>query len=368
MRLQLAIFALLMIACSHAAIAQADEGRWSGSIEGRGNYFWERSTRVVVPEVKATVVSPNGVRVGAGYLLDAITSASIASGVSEDEAGTEYRHGIGLEVGKEFDLGSTQLDVALNGVYSTENDYKSLVYGLSTSLLLDEKNTKLTLSATHVQDDIESNADPMFAGELSGMSLGAGFEQLIGPSLVFSLSYQFGYLQGFLGNPYRYAKFADGAPRRESHPDTRYRHSVTSRLAWHLPSDAIDTSIHLLYTVYADSWDIAALSPELRVYQMVTRDFLLRPRYRFYIQSKAWFQTEGVYPAGWDDAFTGDPKMAELTTHTLGLAVEYRLSFLADTFLDFASAASLDIGFDRYWSTSTFGNGVMATAGGRLEF
>ena len=65
---------------------------------------------------------------------------------------------------------------------------------------------------------------------------------------------------------------------------------------------------------------------------------------------------------------TGDPKMTEFHTHTLGVSLEYRLSWLGGTVFDFARNTWLDIAIDRYWSTTVFGDGVIATAGGRLEF
>jgi len=365
-RLRIAAFALGSI-CMVASTARADEttGKWSGSIEGRGNYFWERSTRVVVPEVKATVSAPNGIHVGAGYLLDAITSASISAGAASDDLATEYRHGVSAEAGEAFELGGEQLDLTLNAVYSSENDYKSLVVGLDSSLAIDDKDTTLSLSATGVNDAIKSNADPSFDGRLKGFTLGAGLTQVLTPVLVLTLGYQFGYLDGFLGNPYRRALSAGHAPEREAPPETRLRHSVSSRLAWFIP--ASDTGIHLLYTTYADSWDIAALAPELRIYQQITHDLLLRPRYRFYVQTKASFQRDR-YPAGWTGPTTADPKLTGLTTHTIGLTVEYRLGFLANSVFDFARDAWLDIGIDRYLSTSSFGNGVAGSVGGRLEF
>jgi hypothetical protein len=352
--------------------ARADEstGTWSGSVEGRGNYYWERSTRVVVPDVKAKVVSPGGVRIGVGYLLDAITSASIAAAVTADQVKTELRHGIHAEVGKELELGSAQLDLGLNGSYSTENDYKSFMVGLLSSLSWNEKNSKLTLTASRVQDRVLSNIDQTFNRPLSGFTLGPSFEQVLSPVLVLTVGYQFGYLQGFLGNPYRRAAFSSNAPKREAPPETRFRHAVTGRLAWHLPRS--NTSLHLMYTAYGDSWDIAAISPELRVYQQIGADLMLRPRYRFYVQSDAYFAPpkSGKYPVGYgaNSPTTNDPKLVALRTHTAGLALEYRLSFLATTVFDFAKDAWLDIGFDRYWSTSSFGNGIIGTAGGRLTF
>ncbi|MFT5353063.1 MAG: hypothetical protein ACI9KE_000260, partial [Polyangiales bacterium] len=66
--------------------AQADRasGTWTGDLQLRGNYYWERSTRVVAPSLSAGIVSPDGVRVGGEYLVDSITSASQAAGVLED--------------------------------------------------------------------------------------------------------------------------------------------------------------------------------------------------------------------------------------------------------------------------------------------
>ena len=90
--------------------AQADEvtGTWSASVEGRGNYYWETSTRVLVPAVQVRADSPGGLHLGAGYLVDVITSASIAqTGGGSDTEFTELRHGVNALVGQTFDLGSS---------------------------------------------------------------------------------------------------------------------------------------------------------------------------------------------------------------------------------------------------------------------
>jgi hypothetical protein len=322
----------------------------------------------VVPEIKARVISPNGVRIGAGYLVDAITSASIAAAATSDQVRTELRHGVHADVGKELDFGDKQLDLTLLGAFSLENDYRSIIYGLRTSLAWAERASKLSLTASRVQDRVLSNADRSFDRPLSGVTVGPSFEQVLAPVLVLTVSYQFGYLQGYLGNPYRRAAFASHAPEREDPPETRLRHTASARLAWYLSGTR--TALHLIYTTYADSWDIAALSPELRVYQELGRDLLLRPRYRLYLQSAASFAppASGKYAAGYMGPTTNDPKLAALRTHTIGLAVEYRLGFLATTVFDFAKNAWLDIGFDRYLSNSSFGNGIIGTAGAILPF
>jgi len=364
------VLVLCGVASPQRAAADDAPGTWSGSLEGRGNYFWERSTRVVVPEAKVALTAPNGIRMHAEYLVDVISSASIGQGVSADGVLTELRHGVGAGVGKELDLTDTQLDLAVHGTYSTENDYTSFMYGLDTALSLDQRTTKLTLGLTRVDDDIEANNDPTFSGKLHGTTVALGLERVVNESIVLSVGYQLAYLEGFLGNPYRRVVHEQGAPLREAPPDTRLRHNATARAAFAL--SATHSALHLLYRAYIDSWDVAALTPEVRFYQQIGAALRARLRYRFYTQTRASFAEEdGRYPMSattYVGPTTNDPKLLALHTHTFGLMLEYDMTFLANTVLDFASSAVLDIGVDRYLSSSSFGNGVVGSVGGRLPF
>ncbi|HFE45012.1 MAG TPA: hypothetical protein ENJ18_05885, partial [Nannocystis exedens] len=63
----------------------------------RGNYYREQSTRILAPEVMLTKDLPDErLTVGVGYLLDAVSSASIAAGAAAATGGdsvfTEMRH------------------------------------------------------------------------------------------------------------------------------------------------------------------------------------------------------------------------------------------------------------------------------------
>lgn len=361
---------LLLCALGLTASARADEasGSWTGELEGRANYYWERSTRVVVPEGRLQLEAPNGIRMYGEYLVDVISSASIGQGVDEDGVITELRHGVGVGVGKELDFDSSQLDLSIHGVYSSENDYTSWIYGLDTALSFAERNTKLSLGITRVSDDIQANNDPTFSGELDGVTVSFGVEQLLGPRVTFTLGYQLAYLEGFLGNAYRRVLFESGAPSREDPPEKRVRHNLTGRIAVALPTG---TAVHLLNRGYIDSWEMAAVTPELRVYQELGSSSLVRVRYRFYAQSAAEFARRGPYPGSSDNHSvdtTNDPKLLAMRSHTLGLAFEQRLSFFAGSVFDFAQQAWLDIMIDRYWSNTSFGNGIIGTAGARLPF
>src|SRR5690349_5157370 len=90
--------------------ADAVSGTFTGNVALRGNYYWERSTRVVAPAITAGMETPQGIRMDATYLIDAITSASVATGVQSDHPFTEKRHDFQAGAAYEFNFGRRQLD------------------------------------------------------------------------------------------------------------------------------------------------------------------------------------------------------------------------------------------------------------------
>lgn len=360
------------------ARADGSSGTWTGDIELRGNYYWERSTRVVAPELTANAESPDGVRVHANYLVDTITSASVAAGALTDNRFTEIRHDLTLGTGYELDLDGAQLDLTLNGRYGYEPDYTSTGVTLGGALSLNERTTIFRLGATYVHDvvgkklrganrseDGRDLSDRGTQGELDALVLNLGLEQVLTPRLVLTLGYDLGVAHGYQHNPYRRV-VVDGTPVDELHPSDRTRHNGHARLAWYIPESG--TAIQALYRAYLDSWDIAALTPEARVYQEIGDLVMLRLRYRYYTQTRAFFQRpDGSYTAE-DEHFTDDPKMSEFDSHLLGTMLLVHLEFLDQTPLDFAWQATLEFTFEYNWSSSAYGDGIIAQAALRLPF
>ena len=94
----------------------------------RGAYYREASTRVIQPMVELQREAPGtGVDVAAHFLVDAITSASIAAGTAVDNVFTEIRDEVGLRVRKRWQ----RSDLALSYRYSAESDYWS--HGVAAS-------------------------------------------------------------------------------------------------------------------------------------------------------------------------------------------------------------------------------------------
>ena len=121
----------------------------------RGNYYREQSTRVLSPEVRVTVDAPDErLTFGAAYLLDAVSSASIAAGTAEvtggDQVFTEIRHEttgtIASKVG----------DWTMGGFfrYSTETDYISRSVGTSVARDFLQKSFNLSFSYAYNFDRV----------------------------------------------------------------------------------------------------------------------------------------------------------------------------------------------------------------------
>ncbi|MDD9934240.1 MAG: DUF3570 domain-containing protein [Myxococcales bacterium] len=349
-----------------AVKAAADEvtGTWTGAVEAHGNYFLERSTRVIMPEFKLELESPAGVDVDVEYLVDVISSASIAqTGSDEDDVFTEYRHQAGAHLGYELDIGEP-LELTAGFIFSSEDDYTSRIYLVNAALALWDRNTTISAGGSFTDDTVLSNADPLFEDGRRVVTLNGSIEQVMGPTFLLTLGYSVSVLEGFLANPYRRA-LKGPLPFPEDHPRERTRHAAYGKLAWFIPPS--NTAVHLTHRVYVDTWKIGALNPELRVVQELHENFLLGAHYRFYIQNSAFFYQE-AYPAGFDGYVTNDPKMAEHETHLFGPRIDWRLAFFEDAGMPWLARGWAVLTFDRYLSSNVFGDGYVATVGGRLPF
>ncbi|HEX4460962.1 MAG TPA: DUF3570 domain-containing protein, partial [Polyangia bacterium] len=159
----------------------------------RGNYWRDRNTRVVQPEVELQKELPNGTLVGAHYLLDAITSASIAAGVTSDQPFTELRNEAGFVLGQR--LGPALITGSYS--YSSESDYWAHTASLGALLELNKKTTTLFATLSYGNDRVAQRMGPTLYNPVGGLQSLRGIltaTQIITPTLVGSLSYEIGIL------------------------------------------------------------------------------------------------------------------------------------------------------------------------------
>jgi hypothetical protein len=342
-----------------AAPAHAD-----GTLSMRGVYYKEKATRVVEPMLDATFEVGEEDEADAHALVDAVTSASVASGAlgaapfaeKRYELGGGYRHKAGDSV------------IGGSARYSYEPDYTSYFLGASFTQALAQDNTTLGVSAAIGQDSVESIGAfgvEMHHGDLSTLVGSASLTQIVTPDMVAGLTYDVAYLDGCQSNPYRSAITGDGlVPERN--PERRTRHAVAGTLKRFLSST--ETTLIATYRFYADTWDIEAHTPELRVIQEAGDGIDVAVRYRFHWQSAADFYMPS-YPTMNPDVFpyvTDDVKLSKFTTHTIG----FKVGVLGEVFglegdLEGARAELLVEYVDQ---NNRFGNAVTAHAALTLPF
>jgi hypothetical protein len=356
------------------ARADAASGTYTGTAALRGNYYVERSTRVVAPALTGRIDTPSGVRADATYLIDAITSASQATGVQSDVGFTEIRNDVQGGLGYELELGGKQLDIALRGRVSKEPDYFSRGGGFSAALSLLERTTTLRLNGYFVHDDVArverfspaDNPGALFArravpvGTLNALSMGLAVDQVLSRSATLTVGFDESVLSGFTANAYRVVAYADGGGRNEDHPHERLRHAVYANAAYYVA--ATHSALRASYRLYKDNWDILGHAAELRLHQELGELMELRLRYRFYTQRSAYFYRPGRNLRS-DRYITADPKMSAFHDQTAGLQMRVALSFFELSALSLLAPASLDFSFDYIFNTNRYGNGLMAQAG-----
>lgn len=347
---------------------------YSGAVGVRGNYYWERSTRVIAPTAHAALATPSGVRVDGTYLVDAITSASLATGVQSDVLFTEVRNDVSAGVGYEIDFGKAQLDLSLQGRFSKEPDYLSRGLGLTGAWNLNERTTTVRLNGYFLHDEVSKidrmapadnpdelmAAKPVRVGTLDALSLGLALDQVLSPTTMVTVGYDAALLEGFQANPYRMVKFADGGGGAENHPESRVRNAYYVWLAQYVT--AMRSALRVGYRIYRDSWSILAHAPEVRFHQELGPYVEVRLRYRYYTQTPSYFYREGGNLRS-DVYVTADPKMTRFHDQTVGTKLRIALDFLAFTPLDFAHRAVLDFGVEYIFNTNRFGNGLIGQGG-----
>jgi hypothetical protein len=359
--------------------ADAVTGTWTGDAQLRGNYYWDRSTRVLAPEMIAQLEAPQGSRIRVEYLIDTITSASIAAGALEDVRFTEVRHDVDLKAGHELVERKNPVDLFGGVRFSWEPDYFSFASLFQPTIWLADRATMFRGRIAYRHDEIGQNfrggsqqrPDNMggtsadkFRETLDAISIAAGLEQVLSRTSVLELGYDFTYQRGFLANPYRSVL---SGQRPEYHPDQRFRNLFFIRLARYIPRSR--TSLQALYRSYVDNWKVAAINPELRIYQELSPSFQARLRYRYYKQTSSFFYKSDPNQYTFDDPYvTADPKLSAFHVNELGIQFLVLGAFLEGRAHRSIAGAQLDLSFNYRWNTNAFGNQVVAQTGVRIPF
>jgi hypothetical protein len=249
--------------------------------------------------------------------------------------------------------------LSITGINSQENDYTSRTVSLSASQDLFQRNTTLGLRAGKSFDRYSpaqrflasAQADPGWNyfgnGQRQTDNLSVSFTQGLSVTTVVSLIGGYYYDRGYLSRPYYVYKIND-VYRHELYPSQKTSMTAAAMLNQYVTSGS-GLSFHLEYRYYTDSWEIASHTAEAEMNFRVGDFVIIRPSYRFYTQTGAFFYKD-VYDSS-DYYLTTDLKYRGGWTHTLGLKLSWELrDFVKPVNGAFFSVfpAGIDIGAEYY--------------------
>lgn len=378
------------------AILGGADARGENRVTVRGQYYREPSTRVVQPVVQLSTDLPAGWDLSAHYLLDAITSASAASGPTGDNIFTEYRNESGLSVGKNW----SRLRVGGAYRYSAESDYWSHTVALFAALRVWGDSGTVALSGGFGRDEVgrrvQGNVPTvaplpgascvpsgMLTCPLSTAFGGVGYSQVLSPTLLVQGGYEVVALNGYLASVYR----AVSPYGNEKVPDNRVRQALSARGAKYFPGSR--TGLQLQYRYYWDlrwdssdplltvralagddgnnPWQVRSHTVEGRVFQGVWGELELRLTGRYYSQGPANFwcdeaATPGCYAGR--QLYTADPKLEPVSTGFVELKAYWEATrWRGLAFLGWFSEGTFELSYGMFFQNTAFANAhVLQTA------
>jgi hypothetical protein len=280
---------------------------------------------VVGPSLLAQIEVHPDITVDASYTADAVSGASpavlgVVDGISAASPFSDFRHA--ATAGVSWVTGLSTLRAGLS--FGHENDYQSLGVTASYARDLAQRNTTVFGGLSFLADTVGTVAEPDL-DSLKIASGSAGVTQVLSRDAIVRLTYQYAYLNGLLGSPYRWIAIPGtseliGAVVRERPPRTRHRHALGAQGRYHLNAWV---RLGVGVDLSADSWGLSSASVEGAAFGRPVDDLLLRLRVRGYVQSSADFWKKQY--DGTEDFVTGDRELGPLRNLRVDLRASYEL-------------------------------------------
>ncbi len=265
--------------------------------------------------------------VSANYYVDSISSASIdviTSASPYKEERKEYSVGIEYLHDKSI--------MSVNYSNSEENDYQAKTYSVSISQDFFGDLTTLSMGYARGNDIVQRIVNSP-SGKILDLNFGSqntdrhnfrlGLSQILSKYMLLGLNYELITDKGFLNNPYRQVRFADGSKAFENYPNTRSSNAVSAQLKYYLPYRAAITGE---LGIFNDTWAINASHLKLAYSHPIKNNWIIDLRYRYYDQSRASFYSDLFSAADAQTYLARDKELSSFNNQTIGLSVSYDLS------------------------------------------
>lgn len=275
-----------------------------------------------------------------------------------------------------------------NASVSSEFDYFSVGFGGSYTMLFNEKNTELNLSANVFVDGWTTiypyelrtfgenrsglksalfrnntitgnkNYSPIFnefanTGRNS-YSLSLGFSQILDKDVQGSFALDIIQQQGLLSTPFQRVYFKDVADSfienfqladaNELLPNSRLKVAIGGRINWYLNEKFV---LRTFYRYYFDNWGVISHTASIEIPYKVTDHITVYPSYRFYNQTAANYFYAYEEALKTDKYYTSDYDLSRFFANQFGFGVSYTDIFTESHIWKFG-LKSIDLKFYKY--------------------
>ena len=201
-----------------------------------------------------------------------------------------------------------------------------------------------------------------------------GYAHAVHKAVLLLATLEWAHSAGPQDNPYRGTQIPNVV--YETHPLKRNRFAVFGEARWFVPRAKM--TVEPRYRFSVDDWGIKTHMAEARLHFRFARNWSLRLRYRFYVQSQSFFwRDDNGYtqnPGGCtrdhpERCASADPKMNNFHSSTPGIQLTWHLDGLARfRGLHWLEGAWLEATYNHIFQTSRYGNARMGSLAFSLAF
>lgn len=220
--------------------------------------------------------------------------------------------------------------LSLGAAHSTEEDYDSEGFNLSSRFWTPDKNTVMLVGINANHNRVSSVNDPLLDELQTDWGGIIGVTQILDKESLIQSNFSVEIEDGFLNDPYKLS---------DNRPQSRDRYAWLTRYIKYISS--VDAALHLDYRFYFDSWRLFSHTFDAAWYQPLSDDgsWMLRPRIRYYSQREANFYSDLTPAEVTDDRlYSADQRLGSFGSITFGLGLTHDFGggYSASASYDFA--------------------------------
>lgn len=241
-----------MLLCGVSSVTLAQDAEVSAGTHG-SLYLDSDHTTIITSATDANARFDQRWQVGAHYLLDVVSSASVDVVTQSSIAFDDTRHDFGGSAGYRHDDGTSLI---ASYSHSTEHDWQSHNVGLSTGVDVLERNLSLGLSLAF-QDNTITRTDTFgFERKLRSYLGTASATYTVSPRDLLHVALSLSFHDGFQASPYRYLTVRQMG-YAENVPEQRTRVALVGRYHRDLGNG---TSLRGHARLYTDGYGVSSIT------------------------------------------------------------------------------------------------------------